>query len=179
MRVAEALREAGVDYIAEVEVAAACGESGAEAQAMLDDIYVQAAFDKLDRLAVIARTLREKRSVLREVEEQILPKVGDPAKAAEIRSKLAEKRARMQQEIAQAEQQRIERYSGCTELLATIQWNRARENDYEREENDFKRGCCTFLMANTSGWTGWMGSRLADEEIAKKQKLMQRYCAQQ
>jgi hypothetical protein len=182
MQVAEALRQESEDFIEEAELAAACGDSGAEAQQILCDFYVQAANDKLDQLGGIVRSVRGRRATIREVEEQLLPKIKDSAEAAKIRSRLAEERAKMHGEIARAEREKDEMYSGCTELLATIQWNIARETDYLREELDFKQGCCGFLLANTKRWTDWMrsrpeGERLADAEIDKKERLMKGYCA--
>lgn len=182
IQVAEALRQEREDFIQEAEIAAACGDSGAEAQRILSEFYVQAAHDKLDRLGGIVRSVRGRRATIKEVEEQLLPKITDSAEAAKIRSRLAEEKTRLQREIARAEREKDEMYSGCTELLATIQWNIARETDYLREELDFKQGCCGFLMANTNRWTDWMrsrpeGERLADAEIEKKERLMKAYCA--
>ncbi len=67
-------------------------------------------------------------------------------------------------------------------MLATIQWNMARENEFDSEVAEFKKDCCRFLTANTNGWVAWMRAkpedmRLADEEIENKTKLMKRYCA--
>jgi hypothetical protein len=181
MQVAEALRQEGEDYIEEVKIAAACGESGAEAQQILARFYLQAANDRLDRLPATARTVSEKRAALDEIERQLLPEIQDPAGADELRSRLAQERAKLRQSVARDEQDKLGRYSGCTELLATIQWNRRRERDYFDEERQFKDGCCRFLVANAGGWESWMRSkpeneRLSDEEIGNKKKLMQRYC---
>ena len=70
---------------------------------------------------------------------------------------------------------------GVLLLLAIIQWNKARENDYDSQVRDFKDGCCRLLASNESGWLQWMRSnpeseRLADAEIKKKHQLMKRYC---
>jgi hypothetical protein len=182
MQVAESLRQDREDFIEEAEIAAACGGSGAEAEQMLCDFYVQAAEDKLDRLGGVVRSVRDRQATIREVERQLLPKIKDAAAAAKIRSRLAEERAEMRGEIAKAEREKDEMYAGCTELLATIQWNIAREEDYLREELDFKRGCCGYLYPDAKRWTDWMrsrpeGERLADAEIDKKERLMKRYCA--
>ena len=56
------------------------------------------------------------------------------------------------------------RLADCTTLLATIQWNDARDKDFDRELRDFRAGCCTFLKQNMSGWRGHMSSRLDAEE---------------
>jgi len=181
MHVTQALRDAGEDYLEEVEIAAACGEAGAGAQAMLDEIYVQAAFDKVDRLDIHAQTVQQKRALLTEVEQRLLPKIDDPAKADELRAKIAKRRERIRRQLAQAEQLMSGRYSGCTDMLATIQWNMAREEAFDDEVAGFKKDCCQILTANAKGWEGWMRSqpenmRLVDEEIANKIKLVKRYC---
>jgi hypothetical protein len=184
LQVAEALKQEGEPYIDEVEIAAACGESGDEVQQLLAAFYVQAAYDRLSQLGVTARSVREKRALMREVEEQLLPKICGTVEAGEVRSRLEAERARLRDETARAELEKRGRYDGCTDLLATIQWNIAREEEYFEQEDEFKEACCGFLMANTSGWLSWMRSRpererLADAEIENKRKLMKRYCAPQ
>jgi hypothetical protein len=180
MRVVQALKQEGEEFIEEVQVAAACGGGGAEAQRMLDEVYLQAALDKLSRLTILSA--REQRAVFSELERELLPKLSDPEQAEQLKARLVEERNRLRQELARAERQKDENYAGCTELLAIIQWNRAREDPYERELSDFKKGCCGFLMGDPNGWMNWMRSRpeaerLADEEIENKGKLMRRYCA--
>ena len=181
LHVANGLRQEDQPYLDELEVAAACGESGELAQSMLTEVHLKAVHARLDRLGA-ARTAQEKRALLNEVEQQMLPKLGNSAEAEQIRRRLAQERARIQEVLAQAVQEDSNRYFGCTGLLATIQWNKAREEDYEEHEVDFKRGCCRFLVANTNGWDKWMRTRpeqtrLANEEIENKKKLMGRYCA--
>jgi hypothetical protein len=178
MEVAETLNREGKEFIAEAEIAMACGGTGAEAERILADFYRQAAHDQLDRLG---GTVSDRRAILSAVERELLPRVTDEAAAARIRARIDEARANLRSEVARSERERAEAYSGCTELLATIQWNIARENDYYEEERDFKRGCCRFLRSNPDAWINWMRSRpenerLADAEIAKKERLMHRYC---
>jgi len=174
MHVAEALKQADQDYIAEVEVAAACGGKGEDAQRMMAEFYFDAAKDSLDRLGLRTQAA-DKRALLNDIEEKLLPKLA-PAEAEVVRARLADERAKMRQAAASAERDRADRLAGCTELLATVQWNIARENDYEVELAEFKRSCCSFLTANTADWAGWMSSRLEAEEVENKKERLRAYC---
>jgi hypothetical protein len=181
LSVAQALQRRQRPCIDEALLAAECGGTGGEAGQILNDFYLQAANDTLDRTIRTARTIGEKRAALEQVEQELLPRITDEADADRLRARLAEERSRLQQDVARIRKERERAYSGCTELLATIQWNLARERDYEREVADFKRGCCRYLMSDTEDWLRWMRTRpegrLADEEIENKRKLMRRFCA--
>lgn len=179
-QVAECLKQEGEDYFAEATLAASCDSTGGQAQQLLADLHFQTACNKLDRI-VLAESTGAKHAVLKEVENEILPKITDPSSADKVRERISEERTRIRNASVQAVQNKDERYAACTELLALIQWNQARENEYEGDLRDFRRGCCGFLKKNESGWMGWMRARpesvrLAETEIVKKQKLMGQYC---
>jgi hypothetical protein len=174
MHIAEALKQADQDYIAEVEVAAACGGESEEARRLMAEFYFDAAKDSLDRLGLRTRAA-DKRALLDDIEKKLIPKLA-PDEAEIIRARVAEARAKMRQAAASAERDRLDRLAGCTELLAIVQWNIARENDYEVELAEFKRSCCSFLTANTADWVNWMSSRLEAEEVENKKERLRAYC---
>jgi hypothetical protein len=176
MEIAEALQRDGEAFLEEAQTAAACGGTSADAQRMLAAVHLQEARDKLDRLGVTARSTQEKQALLREVERLLQEKVGDSAEADTLRSRIEAERARMRNAASQANQDRTEIYDACTQLLATIQWNMAREEIFDDEVRDFKIGCCGHLLGDTDGWAKWMRTRLADAEVENKKKLMKSYC---
>ena len=176
MEVAEALQREGEAFVEEAQIAAACGGSSIDAQRMLAEVHLQEARDQLDRLGVTARSNQEKYALLKEVESLLEAKVGDSEQADALRSRIAAERKRMRDAANLAQQDRTGTYDACTQLLATIQWNQAREEIFDDEVRDFKIGCCGHLLSDTDGWAKWMRTRLEDAEVENKKKLMKRYC---
>jgi tetratricopeptide (TPR) repeat protein len=180
LHVAEALKENELAYLEEMEIASACGGSSAEAATMLADFYMREANDRIDRIGILG-TVGERQAAIRAIEKELLPKIADAAMAAEVKTRLTRARSDLQRAAAQSQRDLGNSFAACTEMLALIQWNMAREEDYFDEEDAFKKECCRFLKNNASGWGKWMrsrpeGQRLVDEEIEKKERLMQGYC---
>lgn len=180
LRVVELLRREGREFLPELEQAATCAGAGSEARQELSAHLLRLSGERLDRI-VSAGSVQAQRAVVAEIEEQILPRVTEPADAEALRRRIADARERVRDESSQSVAQTAGVYAGCTELLATIQWNKAREREYAQLEIDFRRDCCAFLRVNTDAWVSWMRSRpekerLQDAEIDNKRRLMDAYC---